>query len=182
MPIESDKRFTLHAIIGVALRTDIDGSACIQDALIQDGDDSGTIVHTVIGAFCQRHTSSCDHHRTLRDIHGAQLNFVIFRSLILARYDIFVFLGNLLGHSFCRIIQLLEHIFTTDGIIPDNAPQVLAKRFCHREIDTAVGCVDGVAINIVKIAVRVSLVVVVQAIEANERQNFLVFQRWLRKI
>lgn len=33
---ESDKRFTLHAIIGVALRTDIDGSACIQDALIQD--------------------------------------------------------------------------------------------------------------------------------------------------
>ena len=97
--VQAEHGFALHTIVRVTLQADVHTGARIQNALVENFNDARIIVHGIIGTFHQGLASSSNDHRTARNIHGSQLDFVIARSLVFAGNEELVFLGNLPGNG-----------------------------------------------------------------------------------
>ena len=48
LPVQAYHRLSLHAVLGVRLQRHVHISACVDDALVQDGHLTGRIVHRVV--------------------------------------------------------------------------------------------------------------------------------------
>ena len=69
-PVQPHHRLALHTIVGVRLQRHVYIRACVDDALVQDGYLSSGVIHRVIRALCEYHTTSRHHHGALWYVVG----------------------------------------------------------------------------------------------------------------
>ena len=152
--------------------------------MVQDGHLASRVIHGVVAALRQLHTTSSHHHRTLRHIIGTQRDDIGRRALILTHQHEFVLLGYLLGNSLCRVIQFRKGIFISDGSADAVGLQVslqtTAERLHGRQEHTAIG--NGIALNVVEVAVGVCMVVIVQAVGSQQFDDSHILHLRLRNI
>ena len=70
----------------------------------------------------------------------------------------------------------MENIFLRHGLAADGLGQTLAEGLDGGEIDAAALGVDGVALHVVEIAVRPYLIIIIESVEAEEREEALALQ------
>ena len=142
----------------------------IDDALVQDGHLASGIVHGVIRAFRQFHTTSHHLHGAVRHIISTQGDDIGRVALIHTRHDELVLLGVLLGHGLRRVVELAEHILLGllwgETSLDQLLSQIVAEGLCRGKEYTPVA--DGIALNEVVVAVGVGLVVIVQTVTTQQ--------------
>ena len=79
----------------------------------------------------------------------------------------------------CGVVKFLEHIAFCHLLVANSCGKILAERLDDGEVHAAARGINGVALHIVEIAVRIAAVVVVETVEADELYDFLAFQRRL---
>ena len=170
LEVEAQHRLALHAVVGVRFERAVDGRAGIKDTLVENFDDARIVVDGVVRAFGEALPSGRHHHAALWDVGSTELDFIVFRSLVLPRDDKLVVLRNLSGDGVGGVVKFGVGVTFRDGGITNDLGQMATERFDHGEIDTAVVGVDGVALDKVKIAVGAALVAVVQFVQSHETQ------------
>ncbi len=74
LPVETHHRLALHTVFRIRLQRHADRSTGVNDALVEDGDLAGRIVHTIVRTLLQYHTTGSHHDRALRHIVSSQRN------------------------------------------------------------------------------------------------------------
>ena len=85
-------------------------------------------------------------------------------------------------HGAGGVVEFLEHVVARHVVVADGGGEVAAEGFDYGEIDAARLGVDGVALYKVEDAVAANLVVVVEAVEAQEGYDFLVLHARLWQV
>ncbi len=62
LPVESDHRLSDLSVIGIALQGDVHSRTGIDDALVEDGHLTGTVIHRVVGTLLQGNATCRYHH------------------------------------------------------------------------------------------------------------------------
>ena len=96
-PVQSEHRLSDHAVFLVAFEADVDIGACVENALVDDGDLTQRVVHLIVRTFGQFDATCGDTYRTLRNVHGAKVDFATARAFVFAKEREFVELRNLSG-------------------------------------------------------------------------------------
>ena len=165
-PVHTHHRLAHLPVVCIALVRRIHLRAGIQDALVDDGHLTRTVVHRIVRSLGQRHTAGSHLHTALRHVVGTQRNDVGRRAAELSHQHKLVLLGNLLCHGLRRVVQLREGIagslLGTHAFRHQIVIQILAERFGSGEEHTAIR--HRVAIHVVEATVRVGLHVVVQSV------------------
>ena len=65
LPVHAKHGFAHLSVVGVALERHVDGCSSVDDTLVEDSHLAGIVVHRIVGAFGEGHTSCRDEHRTL---------------------------------------------------------------------------------------------------------------------
>ena len=184
LPVQSEHRLSHLSVIRVALQGNIHRSSGIDDALVQDGDLSGIIIHRIVGTFIERLTTGCHDHRALRHVIGTQRNHVGIRASELSHKDELVFLGHLLGCGLRGVIEFRESIFLShcrrNPIAQQIVLKVLTEWFHAGEEYAAIS--HGIATHIVEKAVGMGFVVIIQTVGPDQFDNGLFFHLRLRDI
>ena len=172
MPVQSQHGLSLHAIAGIILQRYADIGTCVDDTLVQDGNLTQGIVHTIVGTLLQLHATGNNLHRTLGHVIGTQRDDIGGSTLILTRHDELVLLGILFGYGLRRVIKLVEaigicqicHTFLTQVVT-----QILTKGLCCRQEHTTI--INGIALNKVELAIGVRLHIGIQPVESHYFQQ-----------
>ena len=172
--VETQHGLALHVEHRLVLERDADGGTRLDNALVQDGNDTHGVVDNVVGVLDQRHTAGRDHHRTAGHVHGVQTDFGARRGLVLTGHDKLVLLGDLLGDGECRVVEFLVDIFLGDGGIAYLIGQVTAEGLDDGEDDAAVRRLNGVTLDVVEDTVGILGLVGVQSVEVHHLQEGLV--------
>ena len=184
LPVKAYHRLSLHAIFCVRLQRHIDFRTCVDNALVQDGHLASRVVHRIVGAFCQRHAASRHDDRAARHIVGTQGDDVGRRAFVQTRHHKLILLRILFGHGLCRVIELAEDILlcllSTEATFPQLVTQVVAERLGRGQEHAAV--LHRIAFHEVEIAIGVWLVVIVQAVTAQEFDQRRSFHALVREI
>ena len=176
-PVDTKHRLALLREVALAFERYVDRGTSIDDALVQNAHLASVIVYGIVGTFGKGHTTCSNNHRTLWHIHCSKRDYVGRCTTILSHEHVFVLLCNLVCHGLCRIIKFGKGIFVclcrshTFGY--QIILQIATKRLGCREEYTTIA--NGVAFYIVEISVRVSLVVVIQAVGTKHLDKCLVF-------
>ena len=183
-PVDTHHRLTLHAVVGVRLQRHVHVRTSIDDALVEDGHLTRRVIHAIVSALRQRHTTCRHHHRSWRHVIGVEGDHTPRRTLILTCHDVLILLRNLFGSGFRGVVELTEHVFLCrHGIhtgTPQLFPQITAERLCRGQEHTSVA--HGIAIHEVEVAVRVGFVVLVQVVSTQESYQRTVLHLRLRDI
>ena len=184
LPVEANHRLALHAVVGIRLQRYIDIGSSIDDALVQDRHLTRRIIHRVVAALSQYHTTSRDDHGARRHIISAQGDHICRGALILTCHNELILLGNLLGGRLRGIVELGEHVFLGCLGIHTCCPQLLTevttKRLCRRKEHTTI--THRIALYIVEIAIRVTAVVIVKTVAPQQFEQRAVFHLRFRNI
>ena len=175
-PVHTEHCLALLGILRVALERHIDRRSGVYDALIENGHLTEIVIHGIVGAFGQHHSTGRHDDRTLRNVHRSERYDIGKRTAELSRKHILVLLGYLFRDGLCRIIQLGEGIFgrlcsrhaLTDKIII----HIASERFGLREEHTAVA--DCISVHIVEVSVRIRLHIVVKTVGTENLYKSLV--------
>ena len=103
-PVKAQHSFALHTIVGIRFERYTNISTSVDDTLIKDSNLAGRVIHRVVRALGKYHTTSSNHYRTLRYIHGIKRDYIGRRTLILTYQHILIFLGYQFGYCLSRII------------------------------------------------------------------------------
>ena len=180
IPVDAQHRLALHAVGVVRLHTGVDLRAGINDALVEDIDHTHGIVHAVVDVLGQRDAAGRDDHRPLGDIRCAEVNLCAVRTFVATAEQELVLLGHLLGNGLGGVVEGIEAVLVGDCIAAYPTAQVVAKRFGYREDDASLR--DRESFDIVKLAVGIGTVVVVQAVQVHGAQQGRCLQVGFRKI
>ena len=161
---------------GRAFQTDVDRRAGVENALVDDGHLAGGIVHGVVAVFHQRHTACRHHDRAAGHVHGAERDDVARGGFVLSGQDELVFLDVLLRLGAGGVVEGLELIFLGHDGVAQYFVEVAAEGFHAGEEDASLRAVNGVAFHEVEVSVRVQVVLVVQAVQAQKADERLVLE------
>ena len=184
LPVQAEHRLPHLPVVGEALQRHVHRRSGIDDALVQNGHLAGIVIHRIVGAFVQFLTAGCHHHRPWRHVVGTQRNHAGIRTAKLSHEQVFVFLGHLLGGSLRGVVEFGEGILLShgrrDAITLQIVLKVLAERLHAGEEHAPVA--HRVAAHVVEIAIRMGLVVVIQAVGTDQLDDGQVFHLRLRNI
>ena len=156
----------------------------IHDTLVDDSHLARTVVDGVVRAFREHHAASRYDHRPRWHVVGTERDHVGRTALILSHKHVLVLLSYQFRHGLRRVVKLGEHIrrsfILREPPGDELAPQVASKWLRRGQEHTAVA--DRIALHIVKIAVRVAFVVIVQAVTAQHLQKRLALHPLIRNI
>ena len=143
LPVQTQHRLALHAVVGLALKRHVDVRARIDEALIEDGNLSRAIVNGVVGAFGELCAACRYYHAALRHIVGSEGDDVGRRALELSHKLEAVALRVLLGGGLRLLIEGCEGIelgcALGHSLVLHGRDESLAERLCHWEEHSAVG-------------------------------------------
>ena len=100
----------------------------------------------------------------------------------MAGNHILVFLCDLFGYGFCRVVQLLVYILFCYVVVADGFTHIGTERFGHGEEHTTGAWVDGITADVVEITIGIVFVIIIQTIQSQQGDDFFVFQQRLRQI
>ena len=173
LPVQAQHRLTLHAVFRVRLQTHADVRPGIDDTLVQDGHLTCRVVYGIVGALRQLHATRRYLHRPLWYIVGTQRDHVGRGALILTGEYVFVFFGYQFRHRLGRVIEFGEDVFTGlrlwEATIHKLPSQIAAKGLCRGQEHASVA--HGIVFHIVEVTVGVELLVIVQAVTAQQLQQ-----------
>ena len=183
-PVYTYHRLAFLLVSTLAFQRYVDSRTCINDALVKDSHLAGTVINAIVRTLIQGYTSRCYYHRSLWNIVGAKGNYIRCRSTILTNKDELILFGNLLCDSLCRVVELFEDILVCNGsrnsFIHQGFAKSVTERLGHREEYTSVA--DGIALHVVKIAIGVWIVIVVQSVSIQKFDERLTLYLWLGDI
>ena len=144
--------------------------------MVDDGHLAGGIVHGVVAVFHQRHTACRHHDRAAGHVHGAERDDVARGGFVLSGQDELVFLDVLLRLGAGGVVEGLELIFLGHDGVAQYFVEVAAEGFHAGEEDASLRAVNGVAFHEVEVSVRVQVVFVVQAVQAQKADERLALE------
>ena len=174
LPVESHHRLAFLTIVALAFERDVNIGARVDDVLVEDGHLTRVVVHGVVASLGQGHAASRHHHRSLRHVVGAQRDDVGRGAAILSDEHVLVLLGYLLGHGLRGVIELGEGILVRarcrHAMLLEIVLHVGSEGFGDGEEDASVA--HRVALHKIEVAVGVGFVVVVEAVSAEELDDW----------
>ena len=183
-PVHTHHRLAHLSIVGIALERYVHGRSCIEDALVQNCHLTGIIVHGVVAALCERHTTCRYHHRSARHVVGTERDDVGGRAAELSHEHELILLCYLLCDGLRGVVELGEGI--AGGLRLAHAlglevfKQILTERLGSGEEHTAV--LHGVALHVVEASVRVGFHVIVETVGTQHLDKHLALHLRLRYI
>ena len=172
--VKAEQSLALEREKRLVFQRDTDICARVDDTLVGDGHDSHGVVDGIIGVLRKHDTAGHHNHRPSRHIHCVETDRGTSRCLILSDKRILVFVGKLLGHDECRVIQLTIDILRRDRRISDLTCKMLSERLGDGENDLTVGRLHSVAFDIVEEAVGIGFLVGVYPVEIHDLKQRLV--------
>ena len=170
IPVHTQHRLAHEGEGVMVFQADTDIGACIDNALVDDPDNTGGVVHTIVGAFHQGHTTCRHHHRT-RGGTRTDIDFTAVGGLVFTCQREFVLLCYLLGDSLGGVIELVVAVLVGQVFITEFLAQPVTERLCNGEDDMTCLGDDGIAFDEVEPAVRIGLLVVIQSVEVEHLQQ-----------
>ena len=104
------------------------------------------------------------------------MDFVALRGFVFARNLEFVLLRNLLGHRLRAVVEFLKYITLGHCLVANHLGQIRAEGFNNGEEHTTAGSINGIAFHEVEITIGIALVIIVQAVQADQRKYLAVLQ------
>ena len=180
--VKPHHRLALHLHGRLVFQRDADRRTGRDNAFVQDGHHTGSIIDGIIHIFGQYRTTGRHLDGAPRHVGGAELYLGPRRGFIFPFQLELILFGNLAGDSQRRVVELLEHIFVGNRIIVNLPAQVRAERFDTRKDDLPVIRQDSHSLDEVVYAIRMRLVVGVVTIQVQHPEQDLVGNRPFRQI
>ena len=170
-PVQAQHGLAHQRVVFLAFEADAHVGSSIENALVDDGDGTVTIVNRVVAALCEGDTSCSDHYRMLRNVGTAQVYHASIGGLVFTCQREFVLLGNLASRGLGRVVEGVITIFVSQSFAAQFLSQPVAERLDYREDDAATAGLYGIAFDEVKLAVWVCLLVIVQTVQIHHFQQ-----------
>ena len=161
MPVQSHHGLALQTVVGVRFDRALNGRSSIEDTLVEDAYDTGTVVYGVVTAFGEDLSAGGHDHTSLWYAGSVEDNLVALCSFIATFDDKLVVLCHLFGNGARRIVEFGVSKIARHISISDDICQEATEGFHLGEENTPRSCVDGVAFHEVKVAIGHATCVVV---------------------
>ena len=172
--VQAEHCLALHAVGVVAFHRGADVRACVQEALVDDGDAPHVVVDGVVDVLGEGGASGGDDDGAACHVGHAQVYLSGTCALVASGQQELVVLGDLFGDGLRAVVELAEAILPSQRGVAYPLCQVFAEGFGHGEDDASLA--DGQSLHEVELSVGVFVVLGVEPVQVERPEQDGVLQ------